>query len=428
MKKINFFNVFIFACGFVGVEVAAQQPEIQYLRENSKKGLNVFETSKQNDVEFTGLKLRLGGDFAFQFQGLSQENDGVGDNLVELGTNFNLPSANLNLEVQLADGVRVHLKTYLSSRHHPEAYVKGGYIQFDSLDLIAPGFLDGLMETTTLRVGMDEINYGDTHFRRSDNAGVIYNPFVGNYIMDAMTTEPFVEATMQKDGVFGVLGFTNGRATQSAIKGDDGFVVFGKLGYDNQMSSDLRLRFSGSFYSSSDEGTVDYLYGGDRAGSRYYNVIEGVNDDPNAFFGDSVRSDFLPRFNPGFAYLTAYQLNSFIKYQGLEFFGVFEVATNGNDDVGGSFTQLGGELLYRFGAEEKFYVGARLNSVSGETSDDAGDSDIERFNLGGGWFMTDNIVVKLEYVEQEYTGSGWEGRKFQGASFDGFVFEAGISF
>ena len=34
-----------------------------------------------------------------------------------------------------------------------------------------------------------EINYGDAHFRRSDNGNAIYNPFVGNYIMDAFTTE-----------------------------------------------------------------------------------------------------------------------------------------------------------------------------------------------------------------------------------------------
>ena len=40
-----------------------------------------------------------------------------------------------------------------------------------------------------VRVGHMEINYGDAHFRRSDNGNAIYNPFVGNYIMDAFTTE-----------------------------------------------------------------------------------------------------------------------------------------------------------------------------------------------------------------------------------------------
>jgi len=246
--------------------------------------------------------------------------------------------------------------------------------------------------------------------------------------MDAMTTEPFVELTMQNNGVIGVLGVSNGRVSQSPQKGDDGFVVFGKLGYDKQLNDDLRVRLTGSFYNSTDGSTRDYLYAGDRAGARYHGVLEGSNDDPNAFFGDGALSDFHPRFNPGYAYLTAYQINPFVKYRGLEFFGIFEIAENGNSDVGGDFTQLGGELIYRFGEGESFYVGGRYNSVTGKTSDGAGDSDIERFNLGGGWFMTDNIMAKLEYVEQEYTGDGWQGRKFQGASFDGLVLELGISF
>ena len=46
-----------------------------------------------------------------------------------------------------------------------------------------------LFEIATVRVGHIEINYGDAHFRRSDNGNAIYNPFVGNYIMDAFTTE-----------------------------------------------------------------------------------------------------------------------------------------------------------------------------------------------------------------------------------------------
>ena len=179
----------------------AQQPSLQYFRANDRSVLNVFETSKDNDVPFNGLQVRIGGDFAFQFQGLSQSNDGVGDSLLELSNNFNLPTANLNFDVQLADGMRMHLRTYLSSRHHSEAWVKGGYVQIDKLDFISEGFLSSLMEIATLRFGMDEINYGDTHFRRSDNARAIFNPFVGNYIMDAFTTEPFGEITIQKNNI-----------------------------------------------------------------------------------------------------------------------------------------------------------------------------------------------------------------------------------
>ena len=149
------------------------QPEIQNFRTPGYDGLNVFETPKATDVVFEGLKVRVGGDFALQLQGISHSNaagqPGV-DTLQYLGTNFNLPTANLNLDVALADGMRMHLRTYLSSRHHPEAWVKGGYLQMDKLDFIKEGFLSNFMSFTTIKIGLDEINYGDAHFRRSDNA------------------------------------------------------------------------------------------------------------------------------------------------------------------------------------------------------------------------------------------------------------------
>ncbi|MEQ9298369.1 MAG: hypothetical protein RIF33_07395 [Cyclobacteriaceae bacterium] len=398
----------------------AQMTPMQYFRYNDARGINVFETSKEDTVAFNGLGVRIGGDFAIQFQGLTQENNLVGDTLVDLASNFNLPTANLNIDVQLAKGARLHMRTYSSSRHHNEGWVKGGYLQLDDLDFLGDGFLSGFMDIATIRFGMDEINYGDTHFRRSDNARALYNPFVGNYIMDAFTTEPFAEVTLQNNGLLGVVGVSNGRLNQSPTKGDDGIAFFMKLGYDKQINDDFRFRLTGSMYSSSDKSTRDYLYNGDRAGARYYGVLEGEND--------SRVSDFLPRFNTGYGYQTAFQFNPFIKFKGLEAFGVIEFANNGDSDAGGGYTQTGIEVLYRFGSREQLYFGGRYNAVSGEEDDNASTQEISRTNIGGGWFLTDNIVTKFEYVNNSYDGEGWAGSKFEGAQFDGVVIEAVISF
>lgn len=430
--KNSFFKQILAGIFLFGtIAVYAQLPSIQYYRYNDKRGVNVFETSKSDTVKYDGFKLRVGGDFAMQFQGISQSNDegrldGNGNSLdfVELDNNMTLPTANLNFDVQLADGMRMHLRTYLSSRHHPEAYVKGGYLQVDKLDFVKPDFLSGLMEIATIRVGMDEINYGDTHFRRSDNARAIYNPFVGNYIMDAFTTEPFIEVTIQSNGIIGVLGITNGRLNQEPEPGDDGRVLYGKLGYDKQMNDDLRLRITGSFYSSSDGSTRDYIYGGDRAGARYYNVLHAEADA----FAPRGPSDFEPRFNPGFAYHTAFMINPFVKFKGLEFFGVYESTKRGDDAVGGSYSQFGGEVLYRFGTDERMFIGGRYNALSGEPADGAATRDIKRTNLGFGWFLTNNVMMKTEYVSSKYEGDGWIGSKLQGAEFSGIVIEATIGF
>ena len=399
-----------------GTAYAQKLTDLQYYRTPGKAGVNVFEAPKETDVTFDGVYVRVGGDFSILFQGLSQSNDL--DSLVELSNNFSLPTANLNLEIQLADGVRMHLRTYLSSRHHSEAWVKGGYLQMDNLDFISEGFLAELMEYTRFRFGMDEINFGDTHFRRSDNAQSMYNPFVGNYIMDSFGTEPFGEVTVMKDGIIGVVGISNGRLNQSPISGDNGVAVYAKAGYDTQVNDDLRVRLTGSVYHSTDASTRDYLYGGDRAGARYYNVIEAIDE--------ARPSDFLPRFNPGFPYQTAFQVNPFVKFQGLEVFGVV-VISQGGPDGSGSYTQLGGEALYRIGNNEQFYVGGRYNMVSGEATSGGPTQDISRVNIGGGWFLLDNVMTKVEYVKQTYDGAGFTG-KFAGAEFSGIVVEAVVSF
>ena len=420
MKTISkTFGVFVVLFLMAG-SIFAQTTGIQYYTEPGKASLNQFESPKTTDVVFDGLAVRVGGDFAMQFQGLSQSNadetllgsydPAEGDLLT---SNFNLPTANLNFDVQLAEGMRMHLRTYLSSRHHTEAYVKGGYMQIDQLDFIQEGLLSDVMEILTIKVGMDEINYGDAHFRRSDNAAAILNPFVGNYIMDNFTTEPYMEFTVQKDAILVVAGATNGRLNQSPMSGDDGFVVYGKAGYDSQVNEDLRVRLTGSIYTSSDKGTRDYIYGGDRAGSRYYGVMDG--------------GDFSGRFNPRYAYQTAFQVNPFVKFQGLEFFGVFEMVNNGAD-AGGGFTQLGAEAIYRLGDNEDFYIGGRFNSVSGELVDGAPSQEISRINVGGGWFLTNNVLTKLEYVMQSYSGDGWVGSVYEDGEFSGVMIEAVIAF
>jgi hypothetical protein len=414
MKLAKYITTLLIALLVGGVSVYAQTADdLQYFKDPGKEGINVFETPKENTVEYDGMVIKVGGDFALQFQGISQDNF---DNTLlanDLANNFNLPTANLNLDVQLEDGLRMHLRTYLSSRHHAEAYVKGGYMQVDKLDFISEGLASGLMENLTIRVGMDEFNYGDAHFRRSDNAAALYNPFVGNYLMDSFSTEPFMEFTYQNSGFIGVLGATNGRLNQSPTDGDNGFVLFGKLGYDTQVNEDLRVRLTGSFYNSSEESTRDYIYGGDRAGSRYYAIMGG--------------GDFDGRINPRFGTHTAFQINPFLKFQGLEFFGIYEVSSN-NDDAGGSFTQLGGELLYRFGMDESFYIGGRYNTVSGETSDVAATQEANRINVGAGWFMTNNVLTKLEYVSQKYENDGWNTTVYQDGEFSGIMLEAVISF
>jgi len=392
-------------------------------RERDQRGINEFEANKDTITNFDGINVRVGGAFALQFQEIDHENseNEATPALQEIGGNFNLATANLDFDVRLYDGVQLHLRTYLSSQHHAEAWVKGGYLQIDKLDFISEGFAEDLMKHMRIKIGHMENNYGDAHFRRTDNAMALYNPFVGNYLMDSFTTEVGAEVYYFNKGFLAMLGATNGKLNQDVTNPETTSPsLLAKVGYDNYLAEDFRFRLTGSVYHTNQTASA-YLYNGDRAGSRYYNLFTDIEGG-----GDGFRA---ARINPNLRNeLTSIMINPFIKYGGLEFFGIYErasgkAATESDERV---WNQYAGELIYRFGTDEKLYLGGRYNYVDGELNTGE-DVNIDRFNLGVGWFMTKNILAKLEYMNQNYNDYPVTDIHNDGKA-DGFVFEAVISF
>ena len=422
MKSI-FKHALIVVLMLSGLSVFAQKRNLDNYRQPDKNGINVFEAPKDTLSTFENVKVRIGGASTLQYQALDHYNSGAVP-LAGIGYNFNLATANLDLDVALAKGVRMHLRTYLSSRHHPEPYVKGGYFQIDNLDFINEGLLSDLMKYTTIKIGHMENNYGDAHFRRSDNAQTMYNPFVGNLIMDAFTTEVGAEVYYQRNGFIGMLGFSNGKLNQSVEENASGMTggasFLAKLGYDKQFNEDFRFRLTGSLYNTGYVPNL-YLYKADRTGSRYYHVMQA-----ESAASDNFRSG---RFSPGFSNsITAIMFNPFVKYKGLEFFGTVESATgksSGDTDTRNTM-QYAGEVVYRFGEKENVYLGARYNTVDSEEV--GGDVNVDRFQVGAGWFMTKNILLKAEYVNQTYDGDGFTGGLYDEGEFKGLMVEAAISF
>jgi hypothetical protein len=389
-----------------------------------------FEEKKLDGSTFEKLKVRVGGDFAMQFQALNHHSDSV--ELIPLGSGINLPTANFLIEADLARGVKVNLETYLSSRHHNEAWVKGGYLLLDELPFIRSEFIDKVMSVTTLKIGVMELNFGDAHFRRSDNGNIINNPFVGNYIMDAFTTAFGFEAMVRKNGLL-IMGGINSGTLKPALSGYnstsgvytkynmfDELAFHWKAGYDKEFTDNLRVRATLSGYHCFNNH-FGSLYNGDRTGSRYYLVMKQVTD--NASDVDPASGHTSGNWGPGFTDRNnAVMANLFGKFYGFEFFGTYEY--NGGTKVSGSeftFQQVAAEGLYRFGREEQFYGGARFNLVSDQDNESA-----NRYQIAAGWYMTKNIVIKVEYVNQNY--KDFALYKMADAGFNGIMVEAGISF
>lgn len=442
IKKISFLAI---ALTFAGATFAQ-------LRETSKCGINVFETPKTDSV-FSGLKVKIGGAMSLSYSMLDHSNSTTTANgykynyasptatsLVPLASNFGLPQANLYAKSNLADGVYLNFELYLASRHHNETWVKGGYLQFDKMPFLPWSFVDKIMEFTTIKVGQFDVNYGDAHFRRSDGGLTFYNPFMENYIMDEFATEIGAEADVHV-GDFTLVGaMTNGELSPDLVKADTTVATYkysngihnpawiGKLAFDKQLlDNKLRVRASASGYYTT--GSIkNTLLGGDRTGSNYYGVMSNVAPGTgNAFNG---------RYNPGFGdKLGAAMGNLFLKYNitenvAIETFTTLEQAkgrsmVEKNERTANQFAQ---DLIIRFGANENFFIGGRYNTLKADVAAATPyQIDINRVAVSAGWYMSKNIMAKIEYVNQKYNGFQTSSI-FNNGEFHGLSAQAAIAF
>lgn len=404
--------------------------EIQNFRPEDMRGINVFEAPKVEPAEYTGFKLQFGGAFTQQFQGLDHSNTaaprlvaGVDANkLVRIGHGPNNAVANLYLNAQLARGIRVSMTTYSSSRHHNETWVKDGYLLIDALPFdFAP--LTAAMKYITIRAGHFEINYGDAHFRRTDNGNAIRNPLIGNYIMDAFTTEIGMEVYARKNSFMGMLGMTGGEVRGMIAQPEKRSPTFlAKIGVDKTFSEELRFRLTASSYATS-KSVNNTLFSGDRAGSRYYDVLENTTSSESA-------QAWSGSMQPGLRNsIHSFVINPFLQFRGLELFGNIERARGraALETANREWKQNVAEATYRLLPNKRLYVSGRYNTVNGQLVVGAADVNVKRTQVGGGFFLTPNILTKLEFVNQTYNNFPKTDIR-NGGKFRGFMVEGVVAF
>ena len=443
---------------------------VHNLRAYDQSGINVFDSPKDTNAVFTGLKVKFGAGFTQSFQGLKHENTSIlpANALYKITPGFNTANANLFMDVQLADGIRLNLTSYLSSRHHNETWVKGGYIQFDKLPFESK-ILSDIMKVTTIKIGHMEINYGDQHFRRTDGGHSLYNPFIENYIMDAFTTEIGGEILVRKNNLFGLVGVSNGmikgnieslNATPADANIHKSPAFFFKGGYDKQLNANVRVRVAASYYTNQ-SSAGQTLYAGDRTGSNYYMTMEkaiavpavaaspevdgtpAIGTTPAIPAKDAVAAvpavksstgaQFTSgRFDPSFRKkVDAIMLNGFVKAYGLELFATYEIAKGRTaaESVSRDATQIAMDAVYRFGKTENLFVGARYNTVKSEilVGTARQEININRTAFAAGWFLTKNVMLKGEYVTQNYKDFAVTDFR-NGGKFNGYVIQAVVGF
>jgi len=404
-----------------------QQIVIQRFRPVDARGINMYETPKNDGVPYTGFKLGFGAAFTQQFQGLEHSNtaapvvkNNVNTNqLMNIGHGFNNAVANFYLNAQLARGIRVAMTSYLSARHHQESWVKDGYLQIDDspIDVTA---LNKLMQYVTIKAGHFEINYGDEHFRRTDNGNAMFNPFVGNLLLDAFTTEIGGEVYLRKGPWMAMGGMLAGETRGQVTAPDKRSPAYlGKVGFDKEWKGNVRFRLTSSVFSQASSANQS-LYTGDRGGSRYYQVMVNTS-------GSEKDSAWTGNVQPGIKSAQhAWVVNPFLKLGGLEFRANIEEMRGRNSGEASSRTwnQNAGEALYRF-LGNKLYVASRYNTATGTLPGMTSEVTVDRSQFSGGWFVVPTVLLKTEWMQQNYkdfpTNDIRNGGKIKGFMVEGVV-------
>ena len=381
---------------------------------NAEKIKHEFEPPKDTSG-FDKVELKWNADLTFTYQGLDQ-NYGT-----DIKSGLALPTADLDLNAKILSGFNVKLETMLSSHHHHESFVKGGYASMDNLDWISKDFAKGFMDNATIKVGVNDLNYGDYHFRRTDNSDVMRNPFVNNMGVEGYMQAGFLELTYRFPSVNSLIvaGVSNGEVDPDDVDAGDGkgaYSYYAKYAYDNQVSDNSRLRVSQSAFIVRNT-SKNRLYMGDKAG----NV-------PRKIFGSD---DFGGVWNAmeGYNDLTTTMTNVFYKYKGTEFFGLLEFADGKKGLFTGNPTDIdmlhySAEVVQRF-SNDKFYVAARYENAKVDTEGVSDDAELTQFQVAAGMFLSKNAMMKIEYIKQErenvYAG-------VSKAKFDGLMISAALSF
>jgi len=194
------------------------------------------------------------------------------------------------------------------------------------------------------------------------------------------------------------------------------------------------------------------MFAGDRAGSHWFGVMEPAQINGNA---TSAAANFTSgRFNPDVANrLTTINISPFVKYKGLEIQGGIDLlsgsvygdtlTTSGTKEwIKRDWTQIYGEMVYRFMKDEQLFVGARYVNATGQPNGmrygandvalgfDSGTQakvGINRLSFSAGYFPTKNMLLKVEYSMQQYKDFPWADYRHD-SKFSGMMVEAVIGF
>jgi hypothetical protein len=357
------------------------------------------------------IDLYMGLQTAGRFQWLEQDDVFIAGTVPgttvegpELDPGFQTAWGDLSFLADFGDGdMLVFFDLYISSRPHPSTtYGNEGYMLIRRLpdDSGVSDWLNrSIFKYVTVKAGHFEIDYGDFHYRRSDNAWVQRNPLIGNQLIDPDVEEIGMEIYSKPSPLNWLVGISSGTTTENLNEGRGIASVHGKLWKD--WTDDFRTSVSGYYVDHSDNpatgtgSTKGSLFSGRRSGGPYGAVFGGGNAPGEIFVG----ADQL---------VTAFQVDAAYMPRPWEFYG--HVGWVEDADPNGSLPGSP-ETSWIYGAAEavyyftpRLYAAGRYSLATAQEINGA-DSDgmAHRIQVGGGYWLTRNVLAKAELVYQTFT-------------------------
>ena len=299
--------------------------------------------------------------------------------------------------------ITVVMDLYLSSRNHPsQTYGNEGYILMRGVPENLQGlkFLEPILSKVDLKAGHMLVDFGDAAQHRSNNAIVQKNPLIGNFVVDPNIVSIGMQVS-SKPGRYGwLLGGSNGTTTEDWNVGR-GFAYNGKV-YAYPIES-LRTSLSYIGTDQSDNptkaagGSSMQMFTGNRSGERYAGVLGGGQAPGNVF----------PQAGEKFS---AAQFDvTFDNGSPIKLYGHY--GRTQDLDINGTAAGTPAEKWTYYAADAKYeitpalyaaarYSGANTTQLAGADSD----GKVNRLQVGGGFWLTRNLLMKVEYVHQTYSG------------------------
>lgn len=376
---------------------------------------------------YRDMNLYMGLETVGRYQAIQQQNVYIsGAKQPGLDPGFQDPFANLQFLAQIPGKLDVYFDTYVASRPHASTmYGHEGYMLFKQLPApfdTGPGA--AIFDYVNVKLGAFDIDFGDGNYHRSNNAFVQRNALITNPLVDPNVEEIGGEIYSIKGPIYWLFGVSSGTTTEHFDYGSAVPAFHGKIwAYP---LPNLRTSVSAYRVDLSESADTSYLYANGRSGGALAAVFGG-GDNPGQILPQAGKD------------VTAVQGDVTWNQWPIEVYANF--GWTQDSDINGPKARTPSER-WIYGSAEPVYhitpaafIAARYSFAEAQSVNGASSHGwVDRAEIGGGYWVTNSILAKAEYVYEQYHGfSAADGLvsgvdAFHNPRFNGLVFEVSFEF